>query len=134
MNREIKFRGLDFEGRWHYGLPCIIKSGEDKGSYISNIAGIPMAYQIKPETLSQFTGLTDKVGDDVYEGDIVEREIYVQNEFIKIYFEIIFKSGCFGFFSKEYNHANLIASFSTVKIVGHIFQPSRFLNEENQNA
>ena len=94
MNREIKFRGLSINGEWYYGNLAIIKKKVDHieaGCYISNSAGMPFAYQVRPETVTQFTGLLDKNGKEIYEGDLF-RIIDPED---KSTCEIVFKDGAF---------------------------------------
>lgn len=71
--REIKFRGMGVNGEWHYGYLSVVtdkRVGVPLGSYISNKAGSPFAYQVRPETVGQNTGHRDKNEREIYEKDI----------------------------------------------------------------
>ncbi len=67
----VKYRHLSkaktCNGKWVSGfLHC-----KDDKWYISNKAGSPFAYEVRPDTICQCTGLKDKNGKLIWENDVV---------------------------------------------------------------
>ena len=135
--RDILFRGKDDEsGKFIYGYYGLERDMRKKIPFIlkPSIAweedGILFSSFVIPETVGQFTGLADKNGTKIFEGDIVRRTC------ININFDYIVKYNIdLGEFELEFiKDGGSLAMFHGIdgEVIGNIYDNPELLKKEKE--
>lgn len=145
MNRTIKFRGKMIpENEWIFGtilrIPappvCFGKSETDK-YYIQfpdprympdwNMPYKMVQGEVNPDTIGQYTGLHDKNGKEIYEGDIVKIK-YRDEDIGKVIYEHNGFSIDVTNMNKNYGRVSFVNNF--IEVIGNICDNPELLGGE----
>ena len=143
--REIKFRGKRLDnGEWLYGnlvelrnpfnpndaSACFIMPKEVNIAAPDSIAEQDV---VDPDTVGQFTGLLDKNGKEIYEGDIISERLKGHRKYQDAY-QVVFVDyqwcGKNGYGSCT--SLSLFEEFHDIKVIGNIHDnPELLSNDEH---
>lgn len=106
MNREIKFRGKNYENKWKYGDLVQEKWKQGKAIMIKKET---TAWSVLEDTVGQYTGLHDKIGKVIYEHNGFSIDVTNMN--------------------KNYGRVSFVDNF--IEVIGNIYENPELLGGMN---
>lgn len=137
--REILFRGKKDNGEWEYGVP-VFSGLNNELAFMKQMHSYD--HQVIPETVGQYTGLTDKKGIKIFEGDIVKATI-AHNNFSRdkvdyrtnIYEVKYHEKHCYFYLARKNNNllfdGNWSYGLKTIEVIDNIHDNPELLRSEN---
>lgn len=134
MNREIKFRA------WHKVKNIMVYDNEDdtygywdgcRNSNVGMVNEILNSKYYEEYEFMQFTGLHDKNGKEIYEGDIVKKTGSIGIDIGKVIYEYN------GFIvdvmnmDRFYGRVHLLEKFT--EVIGNVFEEGSLLNDSEKS-
>ena len=143
MSREILFRGKRIDnGEWIEGFyfeanekHMILNFTVQKNELYHNM------YEIEPNTVCQYTGLTDKNGNRIWENDFLTCRKYIGGNFVDEHIECGFiemKHGAFGIHRKNPNayyrpFKDWLEDYE-YEVIGNVFDNPELLEKRNEES
>lgn len=142
-----KYRGKTIKGLLVVGYVSVVtdkRAGVEPGTYISNSVGFPFAYEVDPKTVGQSTGLKDKNGVEIFEGDVVRytwdmlSDVNATEKGKKVRISKVFwsdwrASWAVGKKSCNNDLFRYARNGNTVEVIGNVWENPNLLEQANEN-
>ena len=141
--REILFRGkCKTDNEWLYGFPYVTRKNAVKINWYCSEFGSMRTDEVIPETVGQYTGLTDKNGKKIFEGDIIsipfEEDRYPYEENVTYYenAEVYFDTERYGWYVRYFDDDSLsLCEYDDcdITVIGNIHDNPELLKVGDEN-
>lgn len=125
--RDIEFRGKRTDnGEWVHGYVCRYGwTGKENTYIVPDYASALYSLEVDPKTVGQYTGLKDKNGTKIFEGDIVmlrgDEEPY----------QVVFDESCFQIYDSSVCYVMDNFYDYEMEVIGNIYDNPELLGGNN---
>ncbi|EAF4548972.1 hypothetical protein CYH00_14065 [Listeria monocytogenes serotype 1/2a] len=126
--RGIEFRGkiVGAEGFVYGKLLAPLASGNAYIAYdvneVRSFVYISRSEKVDPETVGQYTGLKDKYGKKIFEGDIVDISVYDRLDWSSIKGKVVFLNGAWLVEDVGHFAITLQSETNEIEIIGNVHE------------
>jgi hypothetical protein len=134
--REIKFRGKteEMNSWWTFGNLVICDNGDYQIGHCTKYGDTYYRNKVFKETVGQYTGLKDKNGKEIYEGDIVyiKGETEILDIKGKVEYSETFAQYIITNTKNIMYEAEPLGDYENIEVIGNIYDNTELLAEKEK--